>query len=586
MGKFCRYILENMMKRSLKSKILIQVSTTAVLIALFTLSIIQYHWVTSSAEKDMTELYRSFNYRIISAISEEFSMFPLLGGRLDFFDEVKNEEKLKEIIIDLFIKFKSAQNYDYINSISYIINSENSKYLSYSENGWKKKEIIPEDFISEKWELFLLPDSADNGKVWINLPVKLNDEGTKVFILFHFDILSFYKNEVEQSLNSFGDSYKLKWNYDFSGTIKKPNEKEYKYSPFTVIKNKLFSTEKPWLIEIPLHVIIFNDGKNRKSKIYFDPRRPRLDKKPPPTVYIAIYYNGKPLIQSKEYALTIQWLLSLLLLTGIGVTYVIILFQIGRLKQLRYREKEFVASVTHELRTPLTVIHSAADNIKNGIISPERIEKYGHLITDQSSRLSSMIEGILLFSKLEGKVEQSPQLNNIRISDIHKELQIFTQSLNGEIRDNIHMDFGSLPGYILSDRGTIELILTNLITNSSKHAYTLERMGEIRVTGHIKLPHTLIFIVEDDGCGIERAEKRHIFDPFFRGDRSHKNQIKGSGLGLYLSFKKARLLGGTVKFESPYERADSKKRSGCRFTLKIPYIPADQEVEDGQSTDN
>ncbi len=575
-----------MMNRSLKNKILIQVSTTAVLIALIALSIIQYHWVTSSAEKDITELYRSFNYSIFSKISEEFSMFPLLGGRLDFFDEVKNEKKLKEVIVDLFIKFKSAQNYDYINSISYIINSENSKYISYSESGWQKKEIISNEFISEKWELFLLPDSADNGKVWINLPVKLNDEGTKVFILFHFDIFSFYKNEVEQSLTSLGDNYELKWNYDFTGEIEKPNEKEYNYSPFAVIKNKLFSTEKPWLIEIPLHVILFNDEKNRKSKIYFDPRRPRLDKKPPPTVYIDIYYNGKPLIQSKEYTLTIQWVLSLLLLTGIGVTYVIILFQIGRLKQLRYREKEFVASVTHELRTPLTVIHSAADNIKSGIISPERIEQYGHLITDQSSRLSSMIEGILLFSKLEGKVEQSPQLNNIRISDIHKELQIFTQSLNGEIRDNIHMDFGSLPGYILSDRDTIELILTNLITNSSKHAYAQQEMGEIRVTGHIKLPHTLIFIVEDDGCGIERAEKRHIFDPFFRGGRSHMNQIKGSGLGLYLSYKKARLLGGSVKFESPYERADSKKRSGCRFTLKIPYIPADPEVEDGQSTNN
>ena len=70
---------------------------------------------------------------------------------------------------------------------------------------------------------------------------------------------------------------------------------------------------------------------------------------------------------------------------------------------LRYKEKEFVASVTHELRTPLTVIRSAADNLSSGIVASEKLPVYGGLINDQSERLANMIEEILMYSNIEHK---------------------------------------------------------------------------------------------------------------------------------------------------------------------------------------
>ena len=313
------------------------------------------------------------------------------------------------------------------------------------------------------------------------------------------------------------------------------------------------------------------------SKIFFDRGKPPGEEEPPPMVYVDVLYNGRPLIETKEYGLTVQWLMSLMLILGLAIAYIVILYQINRLKQMRMREKEFVASVTHELRTPLTVIHSAADNIKSGIISPDRIEQYGHLITDQSKRLSSMIEGILLFSRLEGKAEQIPQTQRVLFSEIKKNILLFSDTLESDFNKKITIDFGSLPEEALTDSDTIELIVTNLISNSAKHAYPLDSEGEIRVKGHIQLPHTLIFYVEDDGTGIEKNEIKHIFEPFFRGDKSLKNQIKGSGLGLYLSYRKARLLGGSIKVLSPYERVDSKIRKGSRFTLSIPYYTVNGE---------
>ncbi|RKX84578.1 MAG: hypothetical protein DRP58_07040 [Spirochaetes bacterium] len=563
-----------MINRALKSKIFSRFSLAAVMLALITLSIIQYHWLTSSAEKDLTELYRSFSYRIFSAISEEFSLFPLPGDRLNFLREANNEEELKEVIVNLYNKLKTTDNY--INSISYLKYSENKKhYMLYSEKGWDNKKTAPIELNFDRRGFSLIPDTTDKGQVWITIPIEPINENTRIYILFHFNILSFYKNKVEVSLSSMEDSYELRWHYDISGKRQIIDSKDYQYSPFRVLKNKLFSTESPWFIEIPLHVIIFNNRYNRMDKIFFEPKPEEENRRPSLSAYVDVYYNGKPLIQSKEYALTLRWLLSLLLILGIGTAYLVILYQINKLKQLSLREKEFVASITHELRTPLTVIHSAADNIKSGIISSERIEQYGQLITDQSIRLSSMIEGILLSSRLEGKAEKVPQLKTVSFSKLNNHLDIYAQSIMKDKIKHIKIDFGSLPDSAITDIYTLELILTNLIKNSWGHAYEPNKLGEIRIKGHLKLPELLIFIVEDDGFGIEKGEKKHIFQPFYRGSRSTENQIKGSGLGLYLSYRKARLIGGSLKLESPYPRIDGKVKKGCRFILKVPYIPVE-----------
>jgi signal transduction histidine kinase len=173
--------------------------------------------------------------------------------------------------------------------------------------------------------------------------------------------------------------------------------------------------------------------------------------------------------------------------------------------------------------------------------------------------------------------KQPPLIEEVLFQSIEEELKLFTKTIEKENGNTIIFNFQSLPDRAKTDRETIELILTNLISNSAKHAYKSGILGEIRVKAHIQFPNWLVFIVEDDGFGIEKSEIKHIFEPFYRGNKSFQDQIKGSGLGLYLSFRKAILLGGTLKVESPYERVDEKIRKGSRFTLKIPYVLANEE---------
>jgi len=563
--------------RNIKNIFLSRISFFAVLVAVITLTIIQYHWVISSAENDLSEIYRSYTFRIFSAISEEFSIFPDPGEKQDYFNKIDGEENLQEALVSEFNKLNSSDDNQYFKSISYLQDSNGEKnYIRYSSNVWEYNQLIPVELLDERRGPSIISDTSDNGRIWIIFPgIRINGKTTTV--MYNFDILSFYQNKVEKSVNIIDDSYELKWYYNQSFENAVSLKGGYSYSPFRVLKNKLLFIKSPWLIEVPLHLIIFNDNGNRRDKIFFEPRQDDPDKNPLPWVYIDILYNGKALLQSKEYILTIQWVMSLLLLMGIAAAYLIILYQVNKLKKLRLREKEFVASVTHELRTPLTVISSAADNIKSGIISTERIEEYGKLISDQSDRLASMIEGILLFSRLEGKAEDSPQLKSLESSDIIKNITMYTQSIINETGKKLQIDFGSLPNTLISDKETIELILINLITNSCKHAYSKGGKGLIRVKGHIQLPDTIIFTVEDDGCGIHKSEIKHIFEPFFRGNKSLQEQIKGSGLGLYLSKRKSELLGASLTIESPYERSDDKIRMGSRFLLKIPYISMDEE---------
>lgn len=520
----------------------------------------------------MEELYRSFSYRIQATVSEKFSFFSFLGDRFEYLRNIKNEEELQIRIVDLYMAELSSFDKRYVTSVAYTSSSEASgTYNVYSGNGWISSDAIPVEISGDLRRIALIPDKYDSGKVWIRTPMLPVNPEEQVVILFQFDILSFYKNEIEQSQLNNDSNYQLKWYYDLTGDISSLVDRDYRYSPIRIIREMLTSSQKPWLIEIPLQVIIFSEEENKMFKLSYNNDRPPRDVQQTPRVYVDVLSEGKSLIKARELDLTIQWLMSLLLLVGIGIAYIVMLSQINHLRKMRKREKEFVATVTHELRTPLTVINAAADNIKKGILSPERIKQYGQMITDQSMRLASMIEGILLFSRLEGKAEKTPQTQKVFFSEIYNHLSLFSRSLEKELNKAIKIDFSSLPAEAQSDRETIEMILTNLISNSAKHAYDFERKGEIRVNGHIQLPHTLIFTVEDDGTGIAKAEKKHIYEPFYRGEKSLKEQIKGSGLGLFLSLRKARLMGGSLRVNSPYERADGRMRNGCRFTLEIPY---------------
>lgn len=547
------------MKNSVKA-LFPKISTIAVLLALITISIFQYNWVVSSAATDISELYRSLTSTIANKMISEFDEKPLFRDEMEFMNYTRSDNEILQELVNQNEEFTKSNENKFSLDI-YNIDLISLEYKHLENDEWILNTSIPDDIAKVVRSFNVDPSYIyENGMIYQILPIK---NRSNQFVILKINTFGYYEDKIYEYTNNILTKYEVVI-YD---RIPKDGSfidgQGYTYSPFI---------RKNWFSQIPLPISIFPSLDIREPNIDL-PRRsnqrpPReLERNFPGSIVIDLLEDGIPLVTKKENYLTIQWLLNLLLLIGIGIGYFLIYFQIISLKKLRLREKEFIATITHELRTPLTVIQSAADNIERGFLSEERVKQYGHLITGQSTRLSSMIEGILLFSRLEGRAEQPPVLNRIFYNDIKISLEVFAQSLMDTGANKITVDFNELPISSISDKETIELILTNFISNSNKHAYNETEPGNIRIIGSILSKDMLIFKVEDDGVGIEKSERKYLFEPFYRGKRSHKQQIKGSGLGLFLSNKKANLIGGKLEIDSHLDK-------GSVFKLIIPYQKA------------
>lgn len=278
-------------------------------------------------------------------------------------------------------------------------------------------------------------------------------------------------------------------------------------------------------------------------------------------------HEEAPFYRDMEKHNAINWLQSTVILLGIGLIFLIMVAQYIKLKKLRDKEKEFVASMTHELRTPLTVIQSAADNLAGGIIPPEKTGRYGTLIKDQVLRLGTMVEEILQFSSMEGNIKPP---DPVKI-DLNKMIEDVRDAVTtpAEARGiSLIWDSEGLSPFFLGDPDILRLGLNNMIMNALNHAYN-EEVGPIRIRLRAGIPEALTIIVEDEGRGIPQGEQKKICTPFYRGRHSRQNQEKGSGLGLFITARKAAAAGGSLKLESPYKKIDATKQKGCRFTLKL-----------------
>jgi len=275
-------------------------------------------------------------------------------------------------------------------------------------------------------------------------------------------------------------------------------------------------------------------------------------------------------IGSMERRLALNWLLGSGLLIGLGTALVMTILQKRKLALARQREREFVASVTHELRTPVTAIRSAADNIRRGLVSGERLAAYGEMIHNEALRLGDMVEEVILSSRVEGRSSGPPSLMKIDTEEFLEVLRGPIDAIAKAEGVRTSWDFGAMPRSFTCDPESLRLILSNLATNAVYHAYPRGAGGDVRILGRSSLPSALRFIVEDDGRGIAKADQGLVFEAFYRDETSRRRAEKGSGLGLYIARRKARELGGDLALESPYRRVDGSRRPGCRFVLELP----------------
>lgn len=250
----------------------------------------------------------------------------------------------------------------------------------------------------------------------------------------------------------------------------------------------------------------------------------------------------------------------------------LIIVSARRADRLARQQLEFVAAVSHELRTPVSVIGAAAGNLADGVVDePGRVKKYGATIQTEARRLGETVERVLQLAGIAaGRAAASP--TTISVAALVEEAVAATrpESEAAGVTVDVHIDQKLLHSAtatggvrrVVGDAAALRSALQNLISNAIKYG------GEarwVRVSAAVR-PHNVVRIdVEDHGLGIAADDRRHIFEPFYRGREAVSRQIQGSGLGLHLVQRIISAHGGSVSVQT-------EPGKGSTFTLELPGL--------------
>lgn len=230
------------------------------------------------------------------------------------------------------------------------------------------------------------------------------------------------------------------------------------------------------------------------------------------------------------------------------------------LDQSEQRRLALLADVTHELRTPLATISGYMEGLIDGVIQPNA--PTFALVLRESNRLQRLIEDLELLSRAE-----AGQLTIFsRPVDICAILErLVTQFQPQFAADQIELGFEPPPAMPLAwaDPDRIDQVLINLLANAFRYS---SAGGNITLRVHAELER-MVVAVEDSGAGIAPEHLPHLFERFYRVDKSRARTSGGSGIGLTISRLLVYAQGGEIWAASPGLGA------GATFFFSLPLAP-------------
>jgi len=241
-------------------------------------------------------------------------------------------------------------------------------------------------------------------------------------------------------------------------------------------------------------------------------------------------------------------------------------------KQLRLAElkSNFVSSVSHELRAPIASVRLMAEGLERGKISdPAKQHEYFRFITQECRRLSSMIENVLDFARIEqGRKEYEFEPTDVRalVAQTVKLMEPYAAERGVGLRiADCGLQIGEAGALVADlDGAAIQQALVNLIDNAIKHS---PNGAEVAIALDLPNPQFAIrnlqLSVSDHGPGIPAHEHEKIFERFYRLGSELRRETPGVGIGLSIVKHIVEAHGGRVRLESDVGK-------GSTFTIELP----------------
>lgn len=215
---------------------------------------------------------------------------------------------------------------------------------------------------------------------------------------------------------------------------------------------------------------------------------------------------------------------------------------------------DFIANVSHELKTPLAVIQNYSTLLGSKDITEEERMEYSRKITEQTTRLSSLITNILKLNKLENQ-QIFPEMKVMNLSECVCECMLGFEQVWNDKNIEIDTDIDD-EVEIVADKDMLSLVWNNLFSNAMKFT---EPGGKVSLTIN-KEDNKAVVCISDTGCGMDEETGKNIFKKFYQGDTSHS--MAGNGLGLALVKRVVDIHGGDIA-------VSSKLGMGTSFTVKL-----------------
>ncbi|MFM2430933.1 MAG: hypothetical protein RLZZ511_2146 [Cyanobacteriota bacterium] len=227
------------------------------------------------------------------------------------------------------------------------------------------------------------------------------------------------------------------------------------------------------------------------------------------------------------------------------------------LEDVEQRRRELVSDLTHELRTPLTVVEGYLEGLADGTIAatPEIYSNLGR----ETSRLKRLVNDLQELSKAEAgylPIQAKP-------IDVYPLMNGLVQRFGDQLLDSstlLKLDCPESLPLVMADVERVEQILVNLIGNALRYTPT----GYVLLKAWVDESKQFLWIgVKDTGQGIAEEDLPHVFERFWRSDRSRDRHSGGTGIGLAISRRLVELQKGTIQVESELGR-------GSFFQFSLP----------------
>lgn len=220
----------------------------------------------------------------------------------------------------------------------------------------------------------------------------------------------------------------------------------------------------------------------------------------------------------------------------------------------------FVSNVTHELKTPLTSIRLFSDMLREGQVTDAAEQREClDVIAQETDRLGSLIQKVLDFGRSESRRPHFRWTTNSLQPLLEREVDRFRRA-SGLEPDTVDLQVAANLPAVMHDPDAFREVVSNLLSNAYKYSPPENRKIRVNLGSQ---RGRVVLAVEDNGPGVPPAERRKIFEQFYRADDLLTSEVEGTGLGLSIARNIVRAHGGRI-------RVEDGPGGGSRFVVELP----------------